>query len=244
MTRNRLVMIGGSGDIGTVLARHFAARFEPISIDPNPPRLQQTRWIQGTGRTLSDEHLSRDDVLIYLATGAGDWDALLEAEIIGLRHATLVAAAVGVRRMLFASSNHAVGGYEQELRELGYRPAHVDGTVVSQIRPDSEYGAAKVFGEAFVRYAAEGHDLRASVLRIGTVRAVDDPDVLAREEPDELLPGDVEMRRRRYHATWLYHADLCTIVEEELRAPERFRQRFAVSDNVGRFWPLDVQTWG
>ncbi len=47
----------------------------------------------------------------------------------------------GVKRVIFASSNHAIGFYPRTQRI---------GTDVT-VRPDSRYGVSKVFGEALAR---------------------------------------------------------------------------------------------
>ena len=64
-------------------------------------------------------------------------------------------AAAGVKRVVFASSNHAVGFYPRE-QKIG-----VDVTV----RPDSRYGVSKAFGEALgvalCRQARPARDLPA-----------------------------------------------------------------------------------
>jgi hypothetical protein len=75
------------------------------------------------------------------------------------------------------------------------------------------------------------------------VRLTDDPDEAVRCGEADFLPLPDEQRRRRFRASWLSHRDLVRIVGEELEASARFRRRFAVSDNPGRFWPLSVEQW-
>jgi hypothetical protein len=111
------------------------------------------------------------------------------------------------------------------------------------VRPDSFYAAAKVFAEAYGRKAAELGVLNVSCLRLGTVRRLDDPRAAATEDEFSSVPGGIAGRRRRLAATWLKHADLISVVQDELASRERFRLRFGVSDNPDRFWSLEVASW-
>ena len=68
----------------------------------------------------------------------GSWDQIHQANIIGCYNLFEAAYRKGVKRVIFASSNHAVGFYPRH---------HRIGTDVTA-RPDSRYGVSKVFGEA------------------------------------------------------------------------------------------------
>ena len=68
----------------------------------------------------------------------GPWDAILRANIIGCYNVFEAARRNGVKRMLFATSNHAMGFYR--------RDQTIDHRVYP--KPDSRYGVSKVFGEA------------------------------------------------------------------------------------------------
>ena len=65
----------------------------------------------------------------------------------------------GVKRVVFASSNHAVGFY----------PRHHHIGIDVTVRPDSRYGVSKAFGEALGSLYADKHGLRVLCLRIGNV---------------------------------------------------------------------------
>jgi NAD+ dependent glucose-6-phosphate dehydrogenase len=242
--RARLVLIGGSGVVGQILVDAFHETRDLLIVDPRAPGRPDIPWISDDAAGCSKAVLRPGDDVAYLATGAaGGWDGLLGSEIEGLRALAQAAAATGVGRFVFASSNHAVGGHERDLMAQGYPRVMPTGDLISEVRPDSEYGAAKAFGEAYLRYLAEQRRLRVSVLRIGTVRSIDDPDVAVRQGEADFLPLSEAERIRRFRATWLYHRDLIRVVEEELDAGVWFRRRFAVSDNPGRFWPLAVEEW-
>ena len=91
------------------------------------------------------------------------------------------------------------------------------------IRPDSDYGISKAFGEAVARYYFEHHGIQSACLRIGTVR------------PDNSPKTDV-----RHFATMLYHEDLAQLIDKCIEKENlNFEIFYGVSNNKWRFWDLD-----
>lgn len=180
--------------------------------------------------------------IIHLATGAADgWQSLQAVDIDATR--TLldaVRSVTDVRRVVLASTNHTAGGVERDLLQ-GHptiRPYRVD----DPPRPDSEYAVANVAMEVYARFAAEVYGTCVSCLRIGTVRRSDNPRAYV-NAPEFRYLGDADRVAARLQATWLKHADLCRIVDEELAAKQAFRLRFAYSMIEGGYWPHDVLAW-
>ncbi len=87
----------------------------------------------------------------------GPWDVILPANIIGCYNLFEAARRKGVKRVVFASSNHAVGFYPRHTR--------IGNDV--QPRPDGRYGVSKVFGEALGSLYADKHGMGVTCLRIG-----------------------------------------------------------------------------
>ena len=87
----------------------------------------------------------------------GPWDNILQSNIIGCYNLFEAARKQGVKRIVFASSNHAVGFYPRH---------HRIGTDVTA-RPDSRYGVSKVFGEAVGALYADKHGIESHLPRIG-----------------------------------------------------------------------------
>jgi len=115
----------------------------------------------------------------------------------------------GVRRYVFASSNHVTGGYE---RDEPYS-AIVAGDYTG-LDPDwlPLVGTNRPVRPEGVRVPARG--------RLGTVNAENRP----------LQP--------RHFATLLTHADLLRLVEAALTADVRFTVCYGVSRNTWRFWDI------
>lgn len=102
--------------------------------------------------------------IIHLGGRSGEapWEAILEANIVGCYNLFEAARKQGVKRIIFASSNHAVGFYP--------RSTTIDTNVIA--RPDSRYGLSKHFGEGLGALYAYKHGIGVTSLRIGNVNDV------------------------------------------------------------------------
>lgn len=117
--------------------------------------------------------LTDQDVLVHLAANpspAAEWDAVKSVNIDGTYHAYEAAIENDLDRVVYASSNHAVGMYNAD------DPSNPESAVTHDSHavqpddppnPDSYYGITKVTGEAVGSYYANRHDLEVVNLRIG-----------------------------------------------------------------------------
>jgi len=138
------------------------------------------------------------------------WDDIVNINISGTRTVLEAARRTGVRRILLASSSHAVGFY----RKSG-QPLSAD----VPLRPDSYYGFSKAAVELLGRLYSDRFPIEVACLRIGTCR---------------VRPPD-----RRALATWLSPDDAASLVETCLQAPTfRFRVIWGISHNTQRWWSL------
>jgi nucleoside-diphosphate-sugar epimerase len=223
----RVAISGADGLIGGVLRTRLSERFAP-------------RWLTRDDADLADlgafEAVFADaEAVVHLAANAevdASWDELLPANVIGAYHAFEAAERAGVRRVVFASSNHAMGMYmwDDDRFTDADRPAQV--TADLPVRPDSLYGTSKAWGEALGRFYAERRGLEVVCLRIGAVTEDDEaPDPVARFEPPRVA--------RRVPGMWLSHRDCASLVEAALTADVGFAIVNGVSDNAGRWFSLD-----
>src|ERR1700756_108077 len=99
------------------------------------------------------------DGIVHLGgiSGENEWPVILEGNIIGLYNVFEAARRAGVQRIVFATSNHAVGFYP--------RAETIDHRVVP--RPDSRYGVSKAFGEALASLYSDKHGIGVLCTRIG-----------------------------------------------------------------------------
>ncbi len=138
------------------------------------------------------------------------WPVIRDANIEGTLQVFEAARRNGVRRIVFASSNHATG----------FTPVAPELPVDGPARPDTLYGVSKVFGEALGHYYADRYGLQVACVRIGTF--ADRP------------------RSSRALATWLSPGDCARLVDACLRAENlSYALLWGVSANTRRTWRLD-----
>jgi uronate dehydrogenase len=100
------------------------------------------------------------DAVVHLAAIPHEaaFDDILTGNITTTYSVFGAARRTGVRRVVFASTNHVIGFYPR-------------GHTVDQddpVRPDTFYGASKAFGEALGRLYADKYGLEVVCLRIGS----------------------------------------------------------------------------
>jgi uronate dehydrogenase len=135
------------------------------------------------------------------------FDAILQANIVGAYNLYEAARQHGVKRIVFASSNHVTGFYRQD--EV------IDATM--PVRPDGYYGLSKAFGENLSRFYFDRYGIETVCLRIGS--------------------SFPEPRDRRMLATWLSYDDLERLVVASLTAPVVGHSIvFGMSDNTTTWW--------
>ena len=108
---------------------------------------------------------------------------ILQNNIIGTYNLFEAARINGVKRIIFASSNHAIG-FHRRTKKLNQH---------SNQRPDSHYGLSKAFGEELSRFYADKFNIKSMCIRIGSCLKV---------------PED-----RRHISTWISYNDLTQLVD-------------------------------
>ncbi len=208
----KILITGICGTIGSFLAPELARDHEVHGID-----LRASDWPNSTQADLCDAAalppiFEGVDVVIHLAADPRHeveigWDVLTNPNLIATARMSDAAHDAGARRVIFASSMHAVGGYEFDEPYLSIVSGRLDGLEPASVplvkgddptRPDSRYGATKVFGESLGRYYTEGGN-------------IDRPD----ERPMEVIcvrlgtlpPSNRPGRDYRALVSWFSHRD-------------------------------------
>jgi hypothetical protein len=104
------------------------------------------------------------DAVVHLAADPSpraDWESVSHNNISGTYGVFVAAKAAGCRKVVFASSIHAVSGYPREHQVHPEEP----------VNPGDLYGVSKCFGEAMARFMATQQDLPSIVIRIGGFKA-------------------------------------------------------------------------
>lgn len=137
----------------------------------------------------------------------GPFGPILQANILGVYNLYEAARKHGVKRVVFASSNHVTGYYRQsETIDAGAPP-----------RPDGLYGVSKAFGEDLSRFYFDRHGIETACVRIGS--------------------SFPEPKDRRMLATWLSFDDLHRLITACLTTPVLGHSIvFGMSDNAVTWW--------
>lgn len=215
----RVLITGATGEIGLLLADRLRDDYELVQHGRTPRTEEQEEILRPAD--LEDEEQVRSlmdgvDTVLHLAGSASpesSWEDVLGANIIGLRNVLEAARHAGVRRVVFASSNHAMGMYDRHEQWPVY--------VSMPARPDSLYGVTKAFGETLGRFYHDEHGLEVIALRIGWSTG----DYGAAQE--EVL-----------RAMWLSERDTVEVFRCAVAAPVSFGIYYAISDNPNRRWDM------
>ena len=182
----KVLITGMSGLIGGLLRDHLDARggYELSALNRRP--VEGVKCFQADIADLEAIKPAFEgiDVVAHLAayTEIDDWKGNLSGNIIGSYNVYEAARLAGVKRVVFVSSGSTIRNWSLEepykaIAEGRYDDVPSDFDVITHqmIRPDSIYGAAKVWGEAVGRHFADTYGISVLCLRIGTVYADDRP---------------------------------------------------------------------
>jgi uronate dehydrogenase len=118
------------------------------------------------------------------------FEEILQANIRGVFHIYEAARRHGVKRVVFASSNHVIGFYKQNEKIDALAPR----------RPDGYYGLSKSYGEDLSRFYFDRYGIETVCMRIGS--------------------SFPQPRDRRMMSSWLSYRDLTELVRRSLFTPD------------------------
>jgi uronate dehydrogenase len=209
-----ILITGAQGSIGSMLRtslRRPGRRLRLLDVVPLSPLEPGENAELITGSFLDPETIAAASsgarAIVHMGglSHAGfSWPEYLEVNIHGTQVVADAARRAGVERVVYASSNHAVGF--APLRDGGVVPDH------EYPRPDSYYGVSKAASESLLSLYHDRHGLDVVCLRIGSYR----------ERPFD----------RRSLWSWLSPGDCTRLVEAALTTPHPgFRVVWGVSAN-------------
>ncbi|HVA37639.1 MAG TPA: NAD(P)-dependent oxidoreductase [Candidatus Dormibacteraeota bacterium] len=236
----RIAVTGSNGTIGVPLCQDLRAHgHEIVRVDlSDADVVADVRDLAALERAFTG-----CETVVHLAgvvDVSASWEDVFSINIGGTYNAFEAARRAGCKRVIFASSNHAVGRFEVEAKPGIYEPAA--GIVVgtgAPIRPDSLYGVWKAFGENLGRYYSETHGVQVACMRIGSITKEDDPKHPSVRNSSGWLALTDEQKFKRYAATWMSQRDLARLVRAILEHDVAFAIVYGVGDNATRFWDLE-----
>ena len=156
----RVLVTGAAGRIGSGFLRHAAGRYVLRASDIRPVDGADFVPADLGDRAALARACADVDTVVHLGADPSldaEWESLLPNNIVGTHNLFEAASAAGVRRVVYASSVHAVSGY----------PVGKQVSADDPVNPGNLYGVTKAFGEALGRYYAEQRGLSVIALRIG-----------------------------------------------------------------------------
>ena len=235
MSKKKVLVTGLAGKIGGIIRNNLSSKYELSGLD-----LRDVPGYPTVVANLSDygnmaEAFEGIDTVVHLAADAnhqGTWESNLEHNIIGTRNVYEAARTCGAQRVIFASSNHAVGFYP--LKDNPYKqvynghfenlPQPLQPLTTKLIRPDGYYGVSKAFGESLGSYFHDEYGLSVICIRIGWVMEPDDP---------TFAPAALSL--------WMSHRDTAKIIEKAVDASESvgYSIVYGMSSNTYGIWDLE-----
>lgn len=231
-----VLVTGAAGNLGAKLATHLASRTRLVLVDRAASAgvlaADLSRWGEWTG------HLKGVEAVVHLAgnpVAYHDWPDLIGPNIDAMLNVYEAAAAAGVRRVVFASSNHVMGGYQDGppipiTEQLPPKPG-LRYFADSAERFSGAYAATKLLGERVGRQYAHTHGLEVVAVRLGWVwRGMNTPGHLPAE------------RGEWFRQMWLSDRDFLQLMDCCLAAPlpEPFLIVNGMSANTGMRWDLST----
>lgn len=210
---SRIIVTGAAGGIGTAIRGRLDHLADEVV-------LSDLNDVAVSGNEVSHPcDLTDLDAVRALLRGGGDvfhfggqsleapFQRILDANLIGTYNLYEAARLEGVRRVLFASSNHTIGFHPREKTLNADSPA----------LPDTLYGVSKVYGEAMAQFYYHKFGVESLILRIGSCF----------DEPSDL----------RQLATWMSRGDMIKLLERMVLTPKLGCPIvYGASDNAEGWW--------
>ncbi|MDO8311276.1 MAG: NAD(P)-dependent oxidoreductase, partial [Sideroxyarcus sp.] len=209
-----ILLTGAAGGLGCVLRQRIKTwahviRLSDLSAMEPAGKSEEVVRCDLADRSAVMSLLDGVDAVLHFGgiSTEAPFSAIMQANILGMANLYEAVHQAGVRRVVFASSNHVVGFYRTT--DL------ID--AVDPTRPDSLYGVSKCFGESLSRYYYDRFGIETVCLRIGSA-----------------FPAP---KNNRMMTTFFSYDDLIEFLRCSLFAPRVGHTiAFGVSDNRNKWW--------
>jgi NAD+ dependent glucose-6-phosphate dehydrogenase len=218
-SKRKVLITGAAGKIGVSLSKDHADTYDlRLHYRQLPDESSDGLDVVAADITDLEQTLPIAEGIDTIWHLAGDprvpasWESVYANNILGVRNVLEAARLASVRRVVFASTNHVMGKYDQNSEWPVYNDMPQ--------RPDSFYGASKAFGETLGRYYHDEWGLEFIALRIGWFRPTPD------------MTSDVG------RAMWLSPRDAAHAFQCATETSIPYGVFYAVSNNPNRRWDL------
>lgn len=212
---HRILLTGAAGGLGKVLRETLRPYAQILRLSdiaetaPSDGPHEEVIRCDLSDKDAVDALLEDVDAVVHLGGISVErpFEEIIEANIRGTYHLYEAMRRQGVRRVVFASSNHVIGFHRQGVRLDNRSPR----------RPDGYYGLSKSFGEDLASFYQDRYGIETVSIRIGSS-----------------FPAP---RNRRMMFTWLSYDDLTDLVRRGLFTPDvGHTVVYGASDNRDGWW--------
>jgi NAD+ dependent glucose-6-phosphate dehydrogenase len=219
--KKRVLITGAAGRIGSSLAEQLKDRYDlrvhyHHTIPEHPPVADQVIADVSVYEQIAPALVGMDAV-VHMAgdpSTRASWESVRARNIDGTYNVLEAARQAGVKKVVFASTNHVMGMYDRDQQWPIFAS--------QPVRPDSLYGVSKAFGEALGRHYHDQYGLSVINLRIGW-----------------FLP---EPRDEISRWMWLSPRDCAQVTWRAIESDLGFGTFYAISRNGGRHWDITETT--
>lgn len=237
MTKRKVLVTGMAGTIGTVVHTKLANKYDftsldKVAVDRMPSHVANLADFEAIRPAFEGQ-----EFVVHLAaepSADAAWEVILRNNIIGTYNVMKASRESGVKRVVFASTNHVVGYipmkeepyksiYEDKLENL---PAHIPMVTAERHRPDGYYAISKSFGEQIGSYYYDEYGISFIALRIGGLD----------EKNTHWTMGPIG------RSLYLSHQDAAHLVDCSIQAPSSvgFAIVYGISNNQLRFHDIET----
>ncbi|MEG0920693.1 MAG: NAD(P)-dependent oxidoreductase [Comamonas sp.] len=212
---HRLLLTGAAGGLGKVLRGSLAIYADVLRLSdiagmaPARDASEEVVLCDLADKKAVDALVAGCDAIVHLGGVSVErpFEEVLGPNIEGIVYLYEAARRHGVKRIVFASSNHVIGFYKQSDK--------LDANV--RRRPDGYYGLSKSFGEDVASFYFDRYGIETVSMRIGS--------------------SFPEPKDRRMMSTWLSYDDLVQLIGKGLFTPHvGHTVVYGVSNNRDGWW--------
>lgn len=236
----RVLITGAAGNLGHKLAMQLQGRYDLRLLDLKTGGYEDViqadlsvwdpAWVQ---------HFTGVDTVVHLAANPNPmppWADLLESNMDTVVNVFNAAAQGDVKRVIYASSNHAMGQYKdipEPAKITTETPARPGTSIIieGEALHTTPYGAMKLLGERVGKCFSDAYGMEVIAVRIGW--ALHGANLASDIGPD---------RDEWYRLMWLSDRDFGGLMERGIEA-DLGSTRFAVvngmSNNTGMRWDIE-----
>ncbi|HAA77382.1 TPA: NAD(P)-dependent oxidoreductase [Candidatus Latescibacteria bacterium] len=222
---------GANGKVGRVLVDGLRDEYDLTALTRREVDFPST-VVSLNDREALAEALSGIEALIHLGADpspTSGWESIRDNNIDATYNVFDACVTAGVKRMIFASTNHTMHGHTIKTTPETLDPAKtVQRKLTDPVNPDSLYAVSKLFGEQIGKLYSEQHGLEFVGMRIGWMIAENDPSTKKGTSAEDYM-----------RAMWLSHRDCIAAHKRAIEVDTLYLLAYVVSNNDRRVFDLE-----